>query len=534
MFRLSVVTVLCVIGAAACGVLTTPAAVNDEAIQAARALESAVEEEQPTRVLPPRPDENVVEVEFSLVAYDEYFGAAVASVEERIYLADVIVRARLVSSVDNLLTFTAMEYLKGTGPTTFTVSADTAKRNTQWDGNEAILFLTTAATSAARSVSATFEFTDTTTFQFRDDGATGYAGPLTAGYTIDKANPVWLPSKSTSSGQRSTTDASYVAASTSVSGEAEPIILLAELKSKIEWITGGEGIEGYDECLRWSLNYIREHRDWEAYHGEPKAIGTSTRQLGSGQGSLAALGDAELHFYIDPKYVTTWITGDDAALFKPNIVDDDEDPSNGYRRNYTAARPLIAGFYEITTRAQNYRYASCNYTTEFNALHRQITVTAPAGTVHEAFFDPTATGFTSQGGELEPAAFTVGGNDHHSPKVRERRGGSQAESVQCAYRPAPSIHRAGRFDRAVPRGILCDGGRDGRYPDVVCGGGALGVGRPVDAPHHIGGTTLGGDNGSGLGDGGGWERRVHGERVGACVDEQLRHPRYDGQRQHGI
>ena len=47
--------------------------------------------------------------------YDDFHGAATASLEERIYLADVIVRATLESTGDGELRFRAVEYLKGSG-----------------------------------------------------------------------------------------------------------------------------------------------------------------------------------------------------------------------------------------------------------------------------------------------------------------------------------------------------------------------------------------------------------------------------------
>ena len=53
--------------------------------------------------------ESVVEVEAHGIDVSHY-GMSVASVEDRIYLTDVIVRARLISSANNVLTFNALEY----------------------------------------------------------------------------------------------------------------------------------------------------------------------------------------------------------------------------------------------------------------------------------------------------------------------------------------------------------------------------------------------------------------------------------------
>ena len=102
------------------------------------------------------------------------FGAATASVSERIYVSDVIVVARMVSDSNGVLTFRAIEYLKGTGPNSFTVPS-TSGRNTQWDNRNAILFLNTGSSSTTRGTDSvasrsgrssgttpTFQFADTT------------------------------------------------------------------------------------------------------------------------------------------------------------------------------------------------------------------------------------------------------------------------------------------------------------------------------------------------------------------------------------
>ena len=83
--------------------------------------------------------------------YDEFLEASTASLEERIFLPDIIVRAALVSAPRARLRFRAVEYLKGTEPSPFTVSADTPGRNAQWGDNEAVLFLPRATNSQARS-----------------------------------------------------------------------------------------------------------------------------------------------------------------------------------------------------------------------------------------------------------------------------------------------------------------------------------------------------------------------------------------------
>ena len=117
---------------------------------------------------------------------DDYEGAATASVEERIWHADVIVRATLQTKSTGTLNFRVLEYLKGSGPSVITVSAETDGLPTTWDRQEAVLFLKRDATR-----STAFEFADTTEWNWASPQT--YTGNLPEGYTVDSRNPVWVP-----------------------------------------------------------------------------------------------------------------------------------------------------------------------------------------------------------------------------------------------------------------------------------------------------------------------------------------------------
>ena len=135
----------------------------------------------------------------SEAAFTRHFGASTAALEERVYWSDVVVKARFVSAGDDILRFRAISYMKGTGPAKFTVQAETEGRDTQWDNQDAILFLETEASNAAD-----FNFTDTTSWNFLSILAPGqehiysptpdrYTGNLPQGYTLGTNNPVWVP-----------------------------------------------------------------------------------------------------------------------------------------------------------------------------------------------------------------------------------------------------------------------------------------------------------------------------------------------------
>ena len=319
--------------------------------------------------------------------YKAFVGASVASLEERIYAADVIVRAIFVSAVNYTIQFNAVEYLKGTGPTTFSVSAETAGRSTQWDDREAVLFLTRpsgdGSGSGSSNSSGAFGFVDSTVtgLAMWDEGNVTYTGKLSAGYMPGSRNPVWLPAESASG-------ASSLPSFITDGGSPSPTISLADLRLRIDWVEGGDGIEGYDACVEDSLRYNRHFRDYEVYHGEPIPLYREHLTIRSGAPSgemVIDLGERP-----DPYgYDKFWHTGEAADLFISNIVDDDELSWNGYRPTVTTARPLPAGTYTILLRSQYVSDMPCNFIPEYDRAEAVVTATAPSGTAYEAMFDPT-------------------------------------------------------------------------------------------------------------------------------------------------
>ena len=88
---------------------------------------------------------------------------------------------------------------------------------------------------------------------------------------------------------------------------------------------------------------------------------------------------------------------------------------NQVLHHVVTARPVPAGEYRFNIHVLRPDELICGGWSEFvkNSGGTYLTVTAPAGTLHEAFFDPvdigTAVGADSSDGVLKPAAFTVGG-----------------------------------------------------------------------------------------------------------------------------
>ena len=370
-----------------------------------------------------------------LVRDRSHEGKATASIEERVYLSDVVVRARLQSAGYNVLTFNAVSYLKGTGPTRFTVRASTENRVSQWDNQDAMLFLV-----RLEGQTEDFKFTDTTTGIHLAEGdySASYKGSLPEGYTLGTRNPVWLPvEQSGSASQRSVGASGGTVLDHSVLGV--PVkVSQTDLIETIRWVQGSESnrdsatsqsanarnaptSEHYDICVVAGLYFIRIIRDREAA-GKPYEIPVWNHALNSGDGRGEAIVKFEYDRFarslvFNSEYHSFWIFGPDADLFKSRIVDDNDSPSDGYVHDVINKRPLPAGVYTFHHYTQLRAHVPCDFTIEGAHQTFVVTVTPPEGTIHEALFDPATTtsgvGYlattSTSTGVLEPAGFSVRG-----------------------------------------------------------------------------------------------------------------------------
>ena len=364
------------------------------------------------QALPPTPPAPL----YSITIDYDHVGAGTASIEERAYAADIVVIARLLSAGNDELRFQAIEYLKGTGGNTFTVSAETDGRDTQWDNQDAVLFLKTpgssTGSSAARTASGHKTFADTTDAAFlsTSPGArAGYKGSLPEGHTIDSRNPVWIP-LGTGSGARSATDSGATGTRTTIDRET--------LREKVRWTTGGGSAVSadYDMCIRRGLSILRDDRDIEAYYGSPWETRQVDNSIASGAGKGLPIYEPDLHEFFNG-YGTQLISGPDAELFLYERYDDDEIATNGYRETIVTARPLPRGGYTIFRLTQLAVDFPCDFRLENGHMIYTVAAEAPRNVVHEAFFDPMAlsagVGFgptaTSTAGVLKPTSFSERG-----------------------------------------------------------------------------------------------------------------------------
>ena len=365
----------------------------------------------------------------------------VASLLSIIAGTEVIAETPTYYRPKHVLRFRADEYLKGSGPSEFTVevldrSDDSPKygseptalnkatesveqHNTEWDDHPGVLFLEGPLTSVAGgddevarrsgtpSESQVFNLTFNTVLN---------QSPFE--YTVDTLSRAWLPAEDSGSyrapdGTRNSGDVGTNATDREfiMDGSVDPpsVISIADLRARISEVeamfNAGDGSEAYTNCVKGKLQRPWWYVNWEEPYpplrgrlasGAPADSEFGTDSVGGGPND-SEYGDKEIY-----------LTGEQEDLFYAQLIDDDNNPANGYAYSLRTARPLPAGEYRLHARLQLKSQKVCNYRGEHNEpgyLPWDMTVTAPAGTLHEAFFDPTVAGTN----DVSPAEFTVNG-----------------------------------------------------------------------------------------------------------------------------
>ena len=379
---------------------------------------------------------------------------APTTLEELIYFSPVIIRASLIPGSDTYgsesvpsspgvaptykathrFRFRVIEYLKGTGASDIVVterSSDsyiteaealrTAEDALEEEGNkeldqgsaEAVLFLEEDNVSGVTGASG-----QQTAFTFKE----WIWGDLQ--YRINTLNKAWLPSQESSGvgGQSGDSDRYYltdsIARSVGAAGSSglSPRISLANLRSKIAAaeadLLAGRKIEGYEDCIRLKFDVERYLRGTALVGHQQTFIARASIESGFAWWTEVNRTTYEDYEVIGKEYARIWLEGTDKDFFFAEIDDDDKDYSNGYDELVATARPLPAGMYQVEIHGQFPDYVPCNYVPDtYDPLI--VTVTAPAGTAHEAFFDPvtigSAVGADGTNGALKPTAFTANG-----------------------------------------------------------------------------------------------------------------------------
>ena len=374
------------------------------------------------------------------------------SLDLQIFEADIVVIATLVSATPStqavgdrvrpgqVLQFRSSEYLKGTGPREFVVEVPmveyeystqaaaleaarsfVANRVTTYDSRPGVLFLQGPLTAASLTQQSTTSASGgSATRSIRASNPTVFAfvpGGMDKGsweYSIESKERVWMPSATSAggsggSGIRSPDSAENTNPEYITNGQVSPptVVTLSDLKANISALQArlqeGENIEGFKDCVWIELNFERLYR-----HYDPLIL-ADTMPSGADPGTQTFYDDL-LVFPNATVYMNVWVEGEDASHFEHVLVDDDDDPVE-YRFKAGPIRPLPEGFYEVDFRIQNPTSIPCDFRGK-SLLKRELTVTAPAGILHEAFYDPVTVGTAvkadSSNGVLKPTSFTVG------------------------------------------------------------------------------------------------------------------------------
>ena len=360
-------------------------------------------------------------------------------IEERILKSPVIARVRLVSVASTVelgstyqgmkhialldFSFSVMEYLKGDGADNIqAVWADSfydsqqeaqdalpgiaLARDARWVSHDAIIFLQHTSTNLPSTRQADRFFLATVHI---------VAGRRDDFYSLaSRGNKLWLPSETApgAASQPSGEQQRFLTDVPPATGTA-PTITLGELKTRIASVAAkldaGDGSNEFRQCVEDSYYSERRNRyhadtnpDWR-YTGS-NISPAHDHQFNSGLAGGTTLYELPADSDIAPSVpFQVWLDGGDSSLF------DAATPSQNYR--VTVERPLREGRYSFYFNHRGSYYNRCDgWSIRYEWT---ITVNAPEGVLHEAFFDPvmdgTAVAADETNGVLKPASFTDDG-----------------------------------------------------------------------------------------------------------------------------
>ena len=314
------------------------------------------------------------------------------------------------------------------------------RRDTEWEDREAVLFLQSLpdyAISDTDDVNVSrYSFMEWSSYSSRWD------------YRIDGEAKTWLPARTTGASEQSNASPAsklFLAGSEPAQPGGElPTASLSEIRTSVnelaETMEKGKGIEGYEYCVYRKLFDTNEMRDL--------VLPTIDMRLRSGLPAGNFLSKTRDSRTWGRGYGKRWLSGPDASLFIMKVIDGEgrsiTDPRfNVDIQNYatiTSARPLVAGLYKFYEHEQFPHEMPCNFIHPENELPTiRVTVTAPTGAIHEAFFDPvklpSGIGADKDNGVLKPTSFTVNGG---AAKI-ERIAWMPSGAVEIEFKPSVSL-----------------------------------------------------------------------------------------------
>ena len=169
----------------------------------------------------------------------------------------------------------------------------------------------------------------------------------------------------------------------------------------------------YEECIKYKYQIEREDR-YFITEGEGRRVYVThpTHEFDSGQPADTTIYEDEVvSAESTEKKSKLWFDGRDSALL--DVVTGDLVPGayvSTITQTVVSARPIPAGEYKVNNNYLLLPFIPCNHVFTYEMT---VTVTAPEGIVHEAFFDPVeigaAVGADGSRGVLKPASFAIEG-----------------------------------------------------------------------------------------------------------------------------
>ncbi len=384
-----------------------------------------------------------------------YFGQT--SLEERIVSRQIVVKGTLDNTTSEVVAasgkwqgqyviaikfhLTVSEYLKGSGadnvvavwgssspyPTEQEVEAArptiVSGRPTTWDDQEAVFFLH----------DETFDL-----FSALEDNNVFFIGygrdfGHDDGFSLNsRFNRVWLPAvpDSEASGVSGASDGDQefmlgtpippTPPTEGAGGLKEvvgPTVTLQRIKVVVTIlnaeIAAGDGSDEYELCVNSKYRIIREDAYLQLATGVGPLYAPVILERSSGRGASTPIIKNSGSFNSVTRKTKFTIDGDDADMFTiteaaPRKVIDGLSVFNFEVR---ANRPIPIGTYSFRAHYTHYSALPC---AEHPQLSYEVEYTAPAGTLHELFFDPVTDGSAiaadSSNGVLKPADFTDANN----------------------------------------------------------------------------------------------------------------------------
>ena len=374
------------------------------------------------------------------------------SLEERILASPVIARVQLASTASTVesaviydgstkyialleFSFSVEEYLKGSGASDivavwagplFSTQQEAegalpdiaAARDAQWDDREAIVFLRHSITYLTSTQQAgRFYLSGEILFGDIPDDYYSLSSPH---------NKLWLPAaEQVGTASQPTGDQQRFLMDVPPATGTAPTISLGEIKTRIGAVatklTAGDGSEEYTECVQRTYRLEGDDRYSIQTRGDGQFYKIPNQELDSGLAASSIVYEAIAYGSLTNVRAEVWLDGGDADLFDVEFTDgvlydfsgDGTTDSIQYTQRVVSVRPLPSGAYSTQYNNREAHFVPCaGYATRYEWT---VTVNAPEGVLHEAFFDPVtidpvtigaAVGADSSNGVLKPTMFT--------------------------------------------------------------------------------------------------------------------------------